>query len=222
MIKEDMNKYSSEHYDFYFFRESVAERDINSIAKLQEDCYKKICEVLNIKPEIRIQYYLINNRELVGEIYGDNEPCNGFAKPPNEIYAVYNDDIKCVGYHEDAHILSYTINIPNSFFIKEGLAMYFDKSWGIKTNEEWVRHLLIGNKYINLRELFDNSFFMINADSITYPIAGAFTRFLIDTFGIEKYLLLYKAIDDDFLKTIKEIYLKEIEEIELDFLLSLK
>jgi len=63
---------------------------------------------------------------------------NRFANHPDEIYAVYNGEIKCIGYHEDANILSYTTNRPKSNFIREGLAMYFDKFWWDKTNEEWV------------------------------------------------------------------------------------
>jgi len=31
---------------------------------------------------------------------------------PNEIYAVYNDKVKCIGFHEDAHIISYNIAVP--------------------------------------------------------------------------------------------------------------
>jgi len=28
---------------------------------------------------------LLETPELVGKIYGDNDPCNGFANPPDEI-----------------------------------------------------------------------------------------------------------------------------------------
>lgn len=217
-----MNKTSSENYDFYYFNESIAERDINDIIKLQEGCFTDICEKLNIAPEIRIQYYLVNSPELVGEIYGDNEPCNGFAQEPNKIYAVYNDEIRCVGYHEDAHILSYTINKPKSNFLREGLAMYFDKVWWDKTNEDWVKSFLRENEYINIYKLFQNDVFLSYSDAITYPIAGAFTKYLIDTYGIEKYILLYKYKGENFSKKINEIYLKELEKIEEDFILTLE
>lgn len=34
-------------------------------------------------------------------------------------------------------------------------------------------------------------------DSLTYPIAGAFTQYLIEAFGIEKYLAFYaQAVSD--------------------------
>ena len=120
-----MEKISSENYDFYFLKNSIAERDINQIIEIQENCFKEICTFLDIHPSIRIKYYLVDSPERVGEIYGDYEPCNGFACPPDEVYAVYNEKIKCIGPHEDTHILSFTINKPKSSFIREGLAMFF-------------------------------------------------------------------------------------------------
>ena len=92
MIK-NMEIKSSKNYDFHYFKDSIAERDIDKISELQEDCFEEICETLKINPEIRIQYFLVDNPELVGVIYGDNEACNGFAEAPNKIYAVYNEKI---------------------------------------------------------------------------------------------------------------------------------
>lgn len=124
-----LTKYASEHYDFHYVIGSNAERDIKKIVMIQENCFEDICKFLNVYPTFKIQYFLLETPELVGEIYGDHDPCNGVANPPNEIYAVYNKKVKCIGYHEDAHIISYLINRPYSNFIREGLAMYFDKTW---------------------------------------------------------------------------------------------
>ena len=39
-----------------------------------------------------------------------------------------------------------------TYFIREGLAMYFDKFWWDKINEEWVRIFLKENKYYSVRD----------------------------------------------------------------------
>lgn len=209
---------SSEHYDFHYLKGSVAEKDIEKIIKLQEKCYEEICSRLKIQPNFKIQYYLLDTPELVGEIYGDNEPCNGFASAPDTIYAVYNKEVKCIGHHEDAHIISYTINRPNSNFIREGLAMYFDKTWWGKENIQWVKLFLEENKYISIVNLLSNTIFFQHSDEITYPIAGAFTEFLINYYGMGKYLVMYKSKDKDFIKTIEKVYTGSIEEMESGFL----
>ena len=214
-----MKKFSSQHYDFHFLNDSLAERDIEKIAEIQENCYLEICDFLNLKPNFRIQYYLLDTPELVGEVYGDNEPCNAFASPPNSIYAVYSQKLKCIGHHEDAHIISYTINRPKSAFIREGLAMYFDKVWWGQANEQWVKSFLQENKYISIERLLLDDVFYSKPDSITYPIAGAFTKYLIQNYGKEKYLLLYEYTATDFKKRIKEVYKKQVEELEKEFLI---
>jgi len=66
--------------------------EIEKIIKIQETCYVHITTILKIELEFKINYYICDTPKEVGEIYGDNEPCNGFASPPNIIYAVYNDN----------------------------------------------------------------------------------------------------------------------------------
>lgn len=138
--------YQSKHYIFNYEKNSYAKRYINEIATLQEKCYLEIVETLNIEFYDKIEYFLCSTPEMVGAIYGDNEPCNGLAVEPNKIYAVYNKDVKCIGPHEDAHIISYSIGNPNSTAIREGFAMYFDRVWwGINLPKE--KRLL---RFINL------------------------------------------------------------------------
>jgi hypothetical protein len=135
-------KYSSEHYNFHFVKDSLAANDIETIKNIQEKCFKEISSFLNVSPTFKIDYFLLETPQLVGKIYGDNDPCNGYANPPSEIYAVYNEKIKCIGYHEDAHIILYILNKPQSNFLRAGLAMSFDKKWWNKSNDEWVRIFL--------------------------------------------------------------------------------
>lgn len=100
----------SENYIFHYGADTKAEQDIGKIVAYQESCFQYICSVLQVKPGFKLEYFLCDSPEEVGRVYGDNEPCNGFAAPPNKIYAVYNEDVQCIGFHEDAHLISFTIN----------------------------------------------------------------------------------------------------------------
>jgi hypothetical protein len=221
VILPKLIKYSSEHYNFHFVKDSLAEIDINKIACIQEKCYKEISSFLNVFPTFKIDYFLLDTPELVGEIYGDNDPCNGFANPPNEIYAVYNEKVKCIGYHEDAHIISYILNKPQSVFLREGLAMYFDKVWWNKSNDEWVRLLIKSDRYLSIRDLIQNDYFLNHTDEITYPIAGAFVKYLINRHGRELFVSVYAFKGYDLLGEIESKYATKIEDIENDFLDSI-
>lgn len=201
-----MEQYETRHYIFNYNKNSKAGKDVIAIAKYQESCLKYICSVLRIYPDFKIEYYLCNTPEEVGHVYGDDEPCNGFTDLPNKIYAVYNDEVQCIGFHEDAHVISYLINRPNSCAIREGLAMYFDRKWWGIQNLDWTGYFIKTNKFIQINQLLNDDIFFNHDCSITYPIMGAFTDWLISTYGIEKYLEFYKQ--EDIINALKEIYNK--------------
>lgn len=188
-----MKTYITPHYIFTYEEGSLAEKDIKMIADVQEKSFNKICETLKVDFPEKIKYYLLDSKEEVGKLYGDDTPINGFAVwGENKVYAVYNNDTKCIGPHEDAHLISFIINAPISDFIVEGLAMYFDEKWWEQANNTWASYYKNNDDNISIFKLFDNNeFFKYNCE-LTYPIAGSFTKFLIETFGISKYLELYK------------------------------
>ena len=199
-----MKVFESPHYLFHYETGTLAERDIAKIAYKQEQCFAHICNILQINPSVKIEYFLCNSPEDVGRIYGDNEPCNGFTVMPNKIYAVYNNKEKCIGFHEDAHIISYTINRPDCPAIREGLAMFFDRKWWGIHNLDWVGFFLKNDLYISAEKLLDKDFFFAHDCSITYPIMGAFTEWLIHTYGIEKFKRMF--MESDTLLAMEHLY----------------
>ena len=180
-----MRQFESEHYIFNFNEGSEAEADITEIVSCQEAYFRYICSVLKISPTFKIEYFLCNSPQEVGRLYGDDEPCNGFAVRPNRIYAVYNEKVRCIGFHEDAHILSYTLKRPDCPAIREGLAMYFDRKWWGIQNMDWTQYYIKHQLYLNVDDILDKDTFFAADFSLTYPIMGAFTDYLIASYGIE-------------------------------------
>lgn len=211
-----MKQCETKHYIFNYNENSKAENDIQEILRYQESCYEYICNVLNTFPDFKIEYFLCDSPEEVGRIYGDNDPCNGFCDLPNKIYAVYNEEIQCIGFHEDAHIISYLINRPNSVAIREGLAMYFDRKWWGIQNLDWTGYFIKNNKFIDIDQLLNDDIFFNYDCTITYPIMGAFTDWLISTYGIHKYLEFYKQ--EDVLNTIEQVFTKNSNELNQSFI----
>lgn len=210
-----MIKYESEHYIFNYNAGSQAERDISDIAAMQEACFHYICKVLGVQPDFRIEYILCNTPEEVGHIYGDDDPCNGFAAPPDKIYAVYNEQVKCIGFHEDAHLISYLISRPNCPAIREGLAMYFDRKWWGIQNLDWCGFYLETGHYLSPAALLDYDTFCDTDCTISYPIVGAFTDYLIATYGNAAYLEMYQQ--QDIPQAMHDVYGKTPEELSADF-----
>ena len=73
--------------------------------------------------------------------------------------------------------------------------------WGVP-NEVWAAYYKKVHPELSVASLLDNGVFAEKGCEVTYPVAGAFTRFLIDTYGIDRYLELYKykgsSYEDEF------------------------
>ncbi|MEG2788346.1 MAG: hypothetical protein RR942_11080 [Romboutsia sp.] len=207
----------SKNYIFHYHKDSTSETMIDQIISTQEHCFNHISKVLQTNFDDKIKYYLCNSAQEVGSFYGDDEPCNAFARKPNEIFAVVNEEVKCVGYHEDSHIISYTLSTPPQVFMREGLAMYFDKQLFGINNLNWVSYFINNNKYINISSLIVNDEFYKKPWNITYPIAGVFTDYIISVYGIDTYLKLYTLLDNNFENCFYKVFKISLEEFEIDF-----
>lgn len=212
-----MKQFRSEHYIFHFREDSVAEKDILAIAEQQEICFSFISSALNTIPDFLIEYFLCDTPEEVGKAYGDNEPCDGFAREPNQIYAVYNEHVQCIGFHEDAHLISYCINQPKSAAVREGLAMFFDRKWWGIHNSDWTSHYMKAGLYIPVDKLLQDEVFETTDCTISYPIMGAFTEYLIARYGIERYLQFYRR-KDNAIRAMEEIYEMPMCRLNDDFM----
>ncbi|HAX72651.1 MAG TPA: hypothetical protein DCY20_03935 [Firmicutes bacterium] len=213
-----LGKQISDHYIFHYHTNSQAETDISRIIDVQETCFNYISKVLGIKFEHKIEYYLCQSKEEVGEFYGDYEPCSAFARRPNKVYAVYNEDFRCIGFHEDAHLISYQINTPKSVAVREGLAMFFDKNWWGISNVEWVKYYLKTNQYESIKELMEDHYFYNVDCTISYPIMGCFTEYLIMTYGMSQYLKFYRCEEEDLITHFEHCYKKTFQQLEREFI----
>jgi len=208
----------TENYIFYCEENSLAHKEINEIAQTQEKCHNHICKVLGIKSISKIHYYLCDSPEHVGVIYGDNEPCNAFNDSNNSIYAVYNLALKCIGFHEDAHIISYmAFGVPKYLFIREGLAMYFDRVWLNISNEVWTQYYFRKHDDLIVDLFLERDSFHKLGYMITYPISGAFTEYLIMVYGKENYIRIYSELSARDTNVFEEILGDTIEKIFIEF-----
>ncbi len=210
-----MPEYKTEHYHFHYREGTKAARDVKLIAACQEACFQYICGVLHTEPNFALRYYLCESAEEVGRLYGDGEPCNGFARYPDQVYAVYNEETRCIGFHEDVHLISETIGHPDAPAVREGLAMCFDRVWWGIHNMEWVGFFLRSGRYQPVEKLLDNDFFFSQPCSVTYPIIGAFTEWLILTYGIESYLRMYRMQDTE--SAFKSVYHSSVSDLDRRF-----
>ena len=100
--------------------------------------------------------------------------------------------------------------------------MSFDGLWWGVPNETWVSYYKTKHPDLSVKALFDNDTFAEKGCVITYPIAGAFTKFLIDTFGIGMYLDFYKYDGCEYDEAVCTIFGNSLSELETSFWNAMK
>lgn len=188
----------SPHYRFHYLADSLAEQEIDHIVETQENAYAAILSFLNLPdPDRRISYYLYpdadTKKQLMGNPWFAQSIYNDFA-----IHALYTEEHRIIGPHEDTHLLSLPLGLSIGF-IQEGLA------------ERMVGHDWFGNSFIDaVRSAMKEDGFAPSMDLLVshqawldtpdefarqyYALAALFADYLIARFGKETYFRLYSAL----------------------------
>lgn len=188
-------RYETEHYIFHVEENSLAEREIENIISKQENAYKKIIAELDLEESSqKITYYFyssqVKKKELMGEDWYAQSIYNEFV-----VHAVYNEQDKVIGEHEDTHLLTLQLGFPISF-LQEGIAeaMVGKSMFGNEHNEIVKEGISRGLK-IDLENLISTQQAWLDTPDeeaeFYYSVAGSFTRYLLDTIGFEKFKKLY-------------------------------
>lgn len=191
----------SDHYRFHYFKDSLAEKEIERIVQTQEDAFRKIIDFLQVpSPEKKIDYYLYSNtatkEHLMGSPWFAQSIYDDFS-----VHALYMEEDRVIGPHEDTHLLSLPLGLSIGFF-QEGLA------------ERMVGHDWYGNSFRDtVREALSDARFVATPNLLTshqawtdtnnecarqyYSLAALFSNYVIDTYGKEKYIALYSSLKRD-------------------------
>ena len=211
------------HYIFRYAAGSLAAREIKAIADEQEQAYATLMTLFGYGLPDKIEYLLTASAEengaVLGELFGGEAACptNGCSIGPKYVFAAYNEQVRCVGCHEVAHLFSYVLCMPKSQFLSEGLAMYTDGAFWGKPNRQWVKEYLASGRYIPIRELISDEQFFAHPTEITYPLAGAFVAFLMETLGPQRFLQDVYTSDKPLFSTLSRCLGMDGDAIEARF-----
>ncbi len=236
-LKQKWLTRESDHYVFYYSKNSLAEKEIDKIAELKEKHYSKISSFLNLRNRKIIQYYIYPSLNKKINLMGDDSPgnaiweelelFNGKIKTNKfEIHVIYNNKCQFIGEHEDTHLLSLPLGLSIYLFC-EGLAQFMEGNLFGKDINVVSKELLNQKKLYSIKDLADNKNWEKVEPKIIYPQVGSFARFLISVYGWDKFKEVYKKLSrlnsfENNLKIIEKGFGKSIEELEREWKGNLK
>ena len=231
-------KHSAKHFDIYYFKNSLAEKELGKIITDRELALNKISTLLKVKNTKKI--LLVFYPDAMTKTKQTGHEGAGFARG-NLIVEIYSDKIKFDPFHETAHVILKNWGYPPALF-DEGFAVYAAEKFGSDALKELgnpgkkfievTQNYIKEGKNIPLEQLF--AYMEIgSAESkheIAYPQAASVVGYLIDTYGIDKFCQVCKKLEETdepaYINKNKElfknIYGKSVGEIEKDWLENLK
>src|ERR1035437_1791008 len=114
------SKKETDHYVFYYLENNFIKKEINKIARTQENARKKILSFFNVKNSKKIKYYIYPDEHTKSDFMGNLVYAQSIYNDYS-VHIVYNKKIKPLGAHEDTHLISLKFGLATSFFA-EGLA----------------------------------------------------------------------------------------------------
>ncbi|MCX7944092.1 MAG: hypothetical protein N2746_06250 [Deltaproteobacteria bacterium] len=214
--------YRTKNFDIVYPADQDWSSNIEKIALLHEFYYSELCSELAIDCDIKIRSYIFRSEEEKKELTGAGK--TQIAKPwLNEIYltpiSITDSKLK----HEISHIIVGNLTnspikllgllgglIPNMAVI-EGIAVALEPDIGVMTLYEKAAIMQKKGILPSFEHLFSASKFYAKSSSISYSTSGAFIKYLIQTYGIEKFKKILRS--EKFI----HVYGKSISEIEKDY-----
>jgi len=205
--------YETDHFIIYYTPGTPEAKNIDLIASDHEWRYSQLKDLLNINSDEKILSYVYPDTETRKRLMGagDTTMANPIKK---EIHLVYDTFPYPILKHELAHVMGSEFGMDLLYIsprvgLIEGLAVAADWSDKAYTQHEWSKSLIESGKSPQIQDIVGIGFWYAPPE-ISYSMMGSFSRYLIDTYGIEKFKGLYRT--GDF-----SVYKKGLDELVSDW-----
>ncbi|MBP1691452.1 MAG: hypothetical protein H6Q32_804, partial [Bacteroidetes bacterium] len=193
-------------YDSTSYRGAEAER----IVAEHEFQLARILSAFNLPRTEKITSYVYPDAESKRRYVGAG--MTEFAKPWNREIHITAQGAESVLQHELVHVVAAPFGVPviNASLspgLVEGLAVAVEETWGFRPLAQYAAALHRAELAPAIDRMMSVTGFGAQSSAISYVLAGAFCRHLIDTYGMRALLAVYRNGDYD------EAYGKPLEDL---------
>jgi len=171
---------------------------IDLIAQDHEWRFGQLSEFLNVDSGDKIRSYIYPDTDTRKRIIGAGETT--IANPVHkEIHMVYGSFPHPILKHELTHVMSADfgtdlLRISPKIGLLEGIAVAADWNGDPYTRHQWSKSIIEKDMAPDIQDIVGFGFWYASP-RVSYTLMGSFSRYLIDTYGIEDYKKLYRTGD---------------------------
>lgn len=206
----------TQHFIIYYDK-SISRNEIENLGLHHEFYYTEVSSYLKARPDEKITSFIFANPEQKKRLLGSEAA--DVAKPWLRYIYINYDNYENTLKHEIAHCISADFgvtpfkvaNLINPAMI-EGIATAADDNF----NENTI-HYMAGLAYNHgyrfpIAELFKGLNFFGGLSTISYIYSGSFVKYLIDTYGINRFKSVYQSGNFEL------VYRKNLSQLEAEYL----
>jgi tetratricopeptide (TPR) repeat protein len=200
------SKYETEHFRIFYSAESYDADEITWIAGEHEFRLKQISDALALPYKMgspksdslyqKIESYVYPSSSIKHKLMGAGN--TNIAKPWSRQIHITRQSLDGTLKHELVHVMAAPFGVPVinaslSTGLVEGLAMAIEWDWGNRTLHQYSAAMQRLGLATNVMPIMSITGFASQSSSISYVLAGSFSRYLIDKYGIRKMMMLYRS-----------------------------
>lgn len=184
----------TEHFVFYYFPRTLAEKDMDRIVLERETALNRISRMIGVDYEGKIFVFFYPDAESKLKVVQHQGAGLAYG---STLVEIYNEKTKVDPNHEICHVVTNLLGDPPALF-DEGFATYNQKDhiWGGQHIDIWAKDYKKKNTLWKIEDIF--AFTDIGSGAtkpmIAYPQAASMVKYIIDKYGIEKFTEIFRTL----------------------------
>jgi tetratricopeptide (TPR) repeat protein len=188
------SRFTTLHFNIYYSSDKVSEDRIKWIAAEHEFRYLQVSRMLQVNLLDKIDSYIYPTPELKRTLIGTST--TDIAKPWRREIHLNLDSFEGTLRHELVHVLAGAFGMPILHIsptpgLIEGLAVACDWDTGDRTPHQLAAALFRFGLVSDVRGIFSFAGFASKPSSVSYLLSGSFCRYLIDEYGLRRFMAVY-------------------------------
>jgi tetratricopeptide (TPR) repeat protein len=190
--------YRTGHFTIYYAPSSLDSSDIRLVAEEHEFRLNQVLTALSASGRVTFESYVYPSAEMKRRLIGAGN--TDITKPWSGQIHLSRQSLGNSLKHELVHAAAAPFGFPVlkaslSTGLVEGLAMAVDGSWGNRTLHQYAAGMRASGIAPNIKSIMTPWGFVSEQPAVSYVLAGSFCRYLIDRFGIRRFLSVYRHAD---------------------------
>ncbi|MCG8605972.1 hypothetical protein MJD09_13395, partial [bacterium] len=218
----------SKLYRFEPHSDSFNADEIQDFATAQEQKLSRMLETLadqeiDVLSLPQIECHLYGSLEDKG-LMTRNTDLSHFDLDKTRLHAVLDGELTGNNFFADAKLVFFKlVGRSKSRPLEDGIGMYFSQGWGTKGYRYWAKRFYNTDNRIPLTEFLNSDLYQRESYLFMRPLAGSFVAFLIEKYGWEHFIKLYKNWPKVGLpQSLGDISLSELEKEWTDYLAKIE